>query len=399
MTAGGRESRLVAEITVNAAGVVRAIEGVPGCVVVDVDGAVFGPATDWLLQVSANDSSVNTVRAYAMSLLRFLRFLWAVGYRWDQASEVEVRDFVLWARQAKKLVGSKRPTTRQGRMNLTTGKRYQGPQYSPATINHTLTVVSEFYRFNLDRGRGPVVNPVPDPRGGRPYAHHDPDSAFTPHRRAQLRQKEVKRVPRAIPDAQFDDLFRRLNNNRDRALVAFYVSSGARASELLGVTGDRVNYGDQMIGVIRKGGDLQWIPAAPHAFVWLRLYQLERGVARHDQPIWLTRREPFEALSYDAFRAVLNRANSLLGTNWTTHDLRHTFSIRALDGGMPLHELQTLLGHVSLDSTTIYTTPRPDDVVEHHRAIFGPPPGPTPDPGTSIYDADDMAVLFNRGSS
>lgn len=241
---------------------------------------------------------------------------------------------------------------------------------------------------------------MPETRGGRFYAHQAPDSDFAPHRRGPLRQKKVKRVPRAIPDAQFDELFRRLSSNRDRALVAFYVSSGARASELLGVTGDRVNYGDQLIGVIRKGGDLQWIPAAPHAFVWLRLYQLERGVARHDQSIWLTLREPFEALSYDAFRAVMNRANSLLGTNWTTHDLRHTFSIRALDGGMSLHELQTLLGHVSLDSTTIYTAPRPDDVVEHHRAIFGPRPAPTAAaPDTSPYDADDLRILFDKWTS
>lgn len=39
-----------------------------------------------------------------------------------------------------------------------------------------------------------------------------------------------------IPDDAFDDLFAALSSHRDRALVAFYVSAGVRASELLGAT-------------------------------------------------------------------------------------------------------------------------------------------------------------------
>ncbi len=41
---------------------------------------------------------------------------------------------------------------------------------------------------------------------------------------------------------------------------------------------------------------------------------------------------------------------------------------------MPLHELQLLLGHESLETTSIYTTPRSEDVVVHHRAVFSGPP-------------------------
>lgn len=379
------------------AGAVRRTDGPPGSVVVDGAGEVFAPATDWLLQLWANDCSPNTVRAYAMSLLRYLRFLWAVDHSWQQATEVETRDFVLWAKQADKMVGKKQPRAAKGRTNMVTGKRLQGSTYSAATINHTLSVVSEFYQFHLDRGRGPLVNPVPGTRGRR-HGHHNPDEDFAHGRRTALRQKDTPRTPRAIPDDHFDALFRRLGSNRDRALVAFYVSSGARASEVLGLTGDRVNYGDQLIGVIRKGGNLQWLPAAPDAFVWLRLYQLERGVARLDQPVWLTLREPFGPLTYDAFRAVLNRANGFLGTNWTSHDLRHTFSIRALDGGMPLHELQQILDHASLETTTIYTKPRPEDVIVHHRTALagGLAANTLPATGT-VYDPAELDELFNRG--
>jgi hypothetical protein len=43
-----------------------------------------------------------------------------------------------------------------------------------------------------------------------------------------------QRAPRRIPDKEFGELFARLGSHRDRALVAFWVSTGARASELLG---------------------------------------------------------------------------------------------------------------------------------------------------------------------
>ena len=171
----------------------------------------------------------------------------------EYATQREARDFVLWAKQADKFVGAKQPAGRRLAVNRVTGKRTQTARYAPSTINHTLTAVQEFYTFHADEGRGPVRNPIPS--GGRPYANHRPDRDFEPRRRASLRQKEPQRLPRAIPDEQFDELFRRMRSHRDRALLAFYVSSGARASELLGLTGDMVNYGDQLIGVIRKGGN------------------------------------------------------------------------------------------------------------------------------------------------
>jgi hypothetical protein len=52
--------------------------------------------------------------------------------------------------------------------------------------------------------------------------------------------------------------------------------TSVRAEELLGLVRERVNVGDQLIGVIRKGTRaLQWVPASPDAFVWLRRYQLQ----------------------------------------------------------------------------------------------------------------------------
>lgn len=348
----------------------------------------------WMLQLVANGCSVHTVRAYAMSLLRFLRFCWAIDCDWRRVSDATVRDFVLWARRTDKFVGAKRTPGPRLAVNRMTGKRVQTSRYSPTTINHTLTAVHEFFEYFRERGEGPLRNPVPS--AGRVNAHHNPLHSYPSRPRASLRQKEPQRLPRAIPDDAFNAVFRKLRSNRDRALVAFYVSSGARASELLGLTGDMINYGDQLIGVLRKGGSRQWLPASPDAFVWLRLYQLERGLAGPGQPVWLTLREPFKPLSYDALRGVMQRMNVLLGSNWTTHDLRHTFVLRAIDGGVPLHEVQEILGHASLSTLSVYSRPRLEEIVAHHRAAFDRSGGHSDSPGVTRYDAADLATVLGR---
>lgn len=384
-------------LTVANLGRVIPCSGVPGFVVLDAMEEEFAAATEYLLELAATDRSPQTVRAYALSLLRFLRFLWAIGVSWEHATSLEARDFVLWARQAEKFVGNRNVPQRRGSRNLVTGKKHLGMRYAPSTINHTTTVCKEFYAFQLRMGSGPIVNPF-ELRRGRSHAHHDPEREFSLVRRQPLRQREANRVPRSIPDGKFNDLFRRLRSNRDRALVAFYVSSGARASELLGLTGDRVNVGDQLIGVYRKGGQLQWLPAAPDAFVWLRLFQLEGGVAGPDEPVWLTLRGEPRPLSYDAMRAVLRRCNDLLGSNWTLHDLRHTFAIRALEGGMGLHEVQELLGHQSLTTTTVYAVPHMEEVIAHYRAHLSSRTAPAADssPAGQPYNPDELRVLWGN---
>ncbi|MET7906081.1 hypothetical protein ABZS86_33340 [Streptomyces sp. NPDC005355] len=83
-------------------------------------------------------------------------------------------------------------------------------------------------------------------------------------------------MPRCIPDEKFNELFAQLGSHRDRALVAFWVSTGARASELLGAHYGDADPGQQLITVVRKGTRaIQQLPASPDAFVWLRLYQAQ----------------------------------------------------------------------------------------------------------------------------
>ena len=163
--------------------------------------------------------------------------------------------------------------------------------------------------------------------------------------------------------------------NRDRALIAFYISTGARASELLGVEQGLVAPEDQTIGVVRKGSrTLQHLPASADAFVWLRLYQQElRSLVPEGrtEPLWWTLRRPFRPLEYDAARMVFTRANQLLGANWTLHDLRHSAAKRMVrDPNLTLADVQWVLGHAHITTTEIYIAPDPR---RGHRPGPGPP--------------------------
>jgi site-specific recombinase XerD len=305
------------------------------------------PAVDeFMRSMAANGSPVTTLHSYACSLLRWWRFLAAIDVAWDRAGRVEVRDFVLWLR-----FGDGRPGG-----------------YAPATINHSLAVLRSFYEERATVGQGPVMNPVPAAAGRdgqRPHAHHDPMEPFHRSQRAPLRQKNPTVGTRGLSDAAFNDLFAAMASDRDRALLAFYVSTGARAVELLGLTLDRVDVGGQVIGVHRKGtGRLQWLPASPDAFVWWRLYEGRLDRPAGETAVWLTRRAPVVALSYAAMRRVLQRANDRLDTGWTLHDLRHTAARRLIaDPAISLTDVQWVLGHAHLSTTAVYLRPDDDEMI------------------------------------
>lgn len=183
------------------------------------------------------------------------------------------------------------------------------------------------------------------------------------------------RIPRAVSDDEFNEIFAKLPSHRDRALVAFYVSTGARASELLSVTQGGVDPGRQLITLVRKGTRAQQeVPASTDAFVWLRLYQVEMDKAipkGRRQPLWWTLRTPLRPLTYHAVHRMFERAVARAGGMATLHALRHTAAYRlAEDPALPLTDVQMVLGHSQLTTTQIYLTPRKEDVIRrllaHH---------------------------------
>jgi len=335
---------------------------------------------------------------------------------WDRATRVDARDFSCWIqltvkprRQATRSAASAGVAVRRpGMPNRVTGKPTPGIGYAPATVAHSETVLRGFYDFHRDAGSGPILNPFPldvSRRAGRAHAHHNPMHQWSHERVGRYRPVVARRIPRAIPDERFNELFVALPSNRDRALVAFWISTGVRAAELLGVRQCDMDPGQQLITVVRKGSRaMQQVPASTDAFVWLRLYQeelrgkLPRGRIR---PVWWTLRQPLRPLTYHAAHRMFERANADLGANWTLHDLRHSAATRmARDPQLTLTDVQWVLGHAHLTTTELYLTPTRDEVVTgvlaHHARQANRRDEPTPSAPAPGYDPQSLSVLFGR---
>ena len=364
---------------------------------VDGDGLVVAAAAVFFCDLQAAGRPDSTIRSYAHDLLRWFRFLWAAGVVWERATRAEARDFCRWMTVA--------------------GKPSRGPggggrePYSAAVRAHAETVLRGFYDFHLEAGSGPIVNPFPldrSRRGGRAHAHHNPMDRYRGERAGFYRPTVPSRVPRSVPDAEFNEVFARLPSHRDRALVAFYVSTGARASELLSAVQGGVHPGRQVIAVTRKGSRrVQELPASADAFVWLRLYQAEidglvpRGAR---EPLWWTLRRPARPLGYHAVHRMFERAAAAAGIAVTLHALRHTAAYRmAEDPALPLTDVQWVLGHAQLTTTQLYLTPRREDVIRRMLAHHGEQArqaaarqAPVPAPG---YQPGTLEILFGTGTS
>lgn len=386
---------------------------------VDSDGEVVAPVTAFLQELQASGRTAATQRSYALDLLRWFRFLWAVDVPWSRATRCEARDFSRWLALVDKPRRAAAPKQVAGSANPVTGKRSPGGKYAASTLAHSETVVRGFYAFHLEAGSGPIMNPFPLVRerdGSRAHAHHNPMEPFRTERSGRYRPRLAQRVPRRIPDERFNQIFAQLRCDRDRALVAFWVSTGARASELLGVRGGDVDPGQQLITVVRKGSRaVQQLPACADAFVWLRLYQcaLDPSVpGGADDPLWWASRGTVRPLTYHAARAMFVRANHGLGADWSLHDLRHTAAYRmARDPQLPLCDVQWVLGHAHLSTTQLYLTPAPSEVITevlaHHRrrlaadassrkpGYSGEVSSSSGDPGSG-YRPESLATLFGK---
>jgi integrase len=371
---------------------------------IDPAGTAVDSVSVYFRDLQAAGRSVATIRSYGMDLLRWFRFLWAIEVPWNGATRVEARDFSRWM-----LVAGKQSRPHWRRPNELVERSSRGKAYAPSVRAHSETALRCFYDFHLAAGSGPIMNPFPldrPRRGRRVNAHHNPMESYHNQRTGLYRPKVPSRLPRSITDEEFNEIFARLPSHRDRALVASYVSTGARASELLSASQGGVDPGRQLIAVVRKGTrERQELPASTDAFVWLRLYQLQReGLIPKGrrQPLWWTSRTPPRPLTYHAAHRMFERAGQAAGSTATLHALRHTAAYRmAEDPALPLTDVQLVLGHALLSTTQIYLTPRKEEVIRRILAHHGEQTrqaarraAPAAAPG---YRADSLAVLFGTG--
>jgi integrase len=95
---------------------------------------------------------------------------------------------------------------------------------------------------------------------------------------------------------------------------------------------------------------------------------------------------------------MFNRANAALGANWSLHDLRHTAAYRmARDPGVPLADIQWVLGHAHLSTTERYLNSQIRDVIETMLAFYAKGPE-RPAAAAAGYRAESLEALFGKAA-
>jgi len=92
------------------------------------------PVSEFLRDLQATGRPATTQRSYALALLRWFRFVWAVDVPWDQATRVEARDFCRYLQLAGK------PGGHPAAARTAPGRRPSPGRFAPSTVAHCETV-------------------------------------------------------------------------------------------------------------------------------------------------------------------------------------------------------------------------------------------------------------------
>jgi integrase/recombinase XerD len=207
-------------------------------------------------------------------------------------------------------------------------------------------------------------------RGLHAYAvaHHlagtDPAREVTP-------PTPSRRLPKAITLAEVERLLDAAGSAgeaeprllRDRALLEFLYSTGARISEATGLDIDELRLdSDPVVRLAGKGGKHRLVPVGSYAVRALEAYLVRARPALAaaakrasvGPAVFLNARGG--RLTRQGAWGVLHAAADRAGLpDVSPHTLRHSFATHMLDGGADIRVVQELLGHASVATTQIYT--------------------------------------------
>jgi integrase/recombinase XerD len=218
-------------------------------------------------------------------------------------------------------------------------------QVSWSAFNQAVSALRFFYKVTL--GRADVVAEIPYPRTS-------------------------KKLPTVLSREEVIRLLSAVRHPKHRAVAATLYATGLRLSEALSLKVSDID-AERMVVTVRqgKGRKDRTVMLSP------RLLKLIRRYARREQPgEWLfPGRQREQRLHETAIQRALAVARREAGISKraTAHTLRHSFATHLLEAGTDLRLIQTLLGHRSVKTTSIYThvsaqrlhsTPSPFDRLE-----------------------------------
>ena len=207
--------------------------------------------------------------------------------------------------------------------------------------------------------------------------------SLNPFRFVKSPKSEV-RYPRALFLNEVDELFEANKKRddemmiRDQAILELLYASGLRASELVGLTNNQIDFNQRVIRVYGKGKKERVVPFSKTASNAMKEY------ARNLRPTLKDRNKsglPVDkfflnavgnGLTVRGLEYIINEIQVKTGVmlHLHPHELRHTFATHLLENGADLRMIQELLGHESIDTTQVYTHLSKKNLQEQYAKYF-----------------------------
>ena len=158
-------------------------------------------------------------------------------------------------------------------------------------------------------------------------------------------------------------------NPRDLALIDILASTGMRVGELVKLNRDDIDFQNRECIVTGKGNKQRIVYFDARTKIHLQNYLRER--TNSDNALFVTLLAPYKRLQISGVEIRLRQIGRALNmTKVHPHKFRRTLATMAIDKGMPIEQVQHLLGHQSLDTTLQYAMVNQSNVkMSHHKFI------------------------------
>lgn len=157
---------------------------------------------------------------------------------------------------------------------------------------------------------------------------------------------------------------------RDLAIIDMLASTGMRVGEMVLLNRDDINFAERECIVLGKGDKERPVYFDARTKIHLQNYLNSRI---DDNPaLFVSLKAPFKRLNIGGVEVRIRELGRRLGvTKSHPHKFRRTLATTAIDKGMPIEQLQKLLGHKRIDTTLQYAMVKQSNVKIAHRKYIG----------------------------
>lgn len=182
--------------------------------------------------------------------------------------------------------------------------------------------------------------------------------------------KTVTNVKETYSDEELEMMSDNCDEIRDLAMIDLLASTGMRVGEMVLLNRSDIDFHERECVVFGKGSKERVVYFDARTKIHLQNYLASR---KDDNPaLFVSLREPNERLKIGGVETRLREFGRKLGMiKVHPHKFRRTLATMAIDKGMPIEQLQQLLGHRKIDTTLQYAMVKQSNVKIAHRKFIG----------------------------